>query len=316
MADNTIASVHINQALTNMSLGYHPMGMIAEQVIGVINVQNETDFYYVWNKGDALRRVDPRRTDGVRANRVDYGYTRDTYSCEEYALEMQITDRVRRNADSALRLELNKTRRVQDTLALEQERRVADLFTTSANYASTNYTTLSGVTQWNNAAFSGSIEQVIDDAKEAVRQGTANNIGTQVAIIPMAVTKVVKRDAKVRDILKYTHADLLVNGELPPKLWNLDIVVPAVTEVTGREIFGSDISTGADVWGKHVTITQRPSSPSIDSLAHAYIFRNRDTQVEQWRDEPTSSYWYRIGNIQTEKIVCNTAGYLIINCIA
>ena len=316
MAENTLRSVHIHQPLTNMSVGYHPEGMIAEQVAAVVPVAKESDFYYIWNKSDALRRVDTRRADGTRANRVDYGYSRAVYACDEYALEMQITDRQRRNADSELKLELAKIRRLQDSIKLDQESRVADLYTTTANYAGTNFATLSGVNQWNNASFVGSIETVLDDARETVRKLTFSNARPNMVILPEAVAKVVKRDSKVREILKYTHSDLLVNGDLPPTLWNMKVVIPSVVENTNREVFGSDTAVGADVWGKHVVLTMRPTAPSLDTLAHVYIMRNRDALVETWRDEPTSSNWYRVGYIQVEHLVSNVAGYLLRDVIA
>ncbi len=318
MPENTNRSVHINTALSSLLVGWHPEGMIAEQVMTVLPVKNETDFYYVWNKGDAMRRVPTLRADGGRANRVDFGYSRAAYICDEYALETQITDRVRNNADSALQLQLSKTRRVQDLVLLDQEARVADLLQTTGNYASTNRIDVSSTAtnQWNNAAFTGNIEKVFDDARDAVRLYSFNNVAPTIAIIPSKVADVVKRDSKVRDLIKYTHSDLITNGGLPPRLWNLHIVTPTVVEATDREVFGADSPTPADIWGKHVILTMKPSGGSVDTPAHCYIFRARDVRVETWRDEPTSSDWYRVGYIQTEKVVSNVAGYLMQNVIA
>ena len=317
MPEETLRSVHINQPVTNLSIGYHPKGMIAERVVAVVPVVKESDFFYKWNKGEAFRRVDTRRADGTRANRVSISHTRDTYLCEEYALEHQITDRQRANADSLLRLELSLTRRLQDMIALDQEGRVADLLRTAGNYASTNKVTLSGTSQWNNASFSGSIEQVMDDAKEAVRLNTGNNSEVEMVIIPQPVALVIKRDAMVREVIKYTRSDLLVNGELPPVLWNMEVVIPRVVEdSTNREVYGTDTFTGTDMWGKDVILTSKPQAPSIDSFAHTYIFRSRDLLVEQWRDDSTSSNWYRVGYIQTEKLISNVGGYLITSAIS
>jgi hypothetical protein len=316
MADNTVHSVHINQALTNMSVGWHPMGLIAEQVMQVVPVKNESDFYYVWNKGDALRRVDTRWGDGTRANRVDFGYSTKSYICEPFGLELVMTDRQRRNADSILNLALAKTRRAQGLILIDQENRVADLYTTLANYATTNRVTLSGTDQWNNASFTGNIEKVFDDAKEAVRLNSFNNMKPEIAIIPEPVAKVIKRDAKVREVLKYTHSDLIVNGDLPKTLWNLSVVIPSAVTPTDREIFGADAPNAADIWGKHVVLTMRPSAVSLDTPAHAYIMRAQDVRVEQWRDESIQSDMYRVSYVQCEHIVSNVGGYLMRDVIA
>lgn len=318
MPDQTVHSVHINQPLTSMMVGWHPQGFIAEKVVAVVPVKNESDFYYVWNKGDAMRRVDSRRGDGTRANQVDFGFSKQAYLCEEYALETKITDRQRRNADSVLNLEMAKVRRVQDLVLLDQEARVANLFTTAANYAATNTLNVGGVAtdQWNNASFTGNIEKVFDDATETVRRLTFNNMRPTLAIVPQAVAKVIKRDAKVRELLKYTRSDLVVNGDLPPTLWNLTVVIPSAVEDTSREIYNTDSPTPADVWGKNVILTMKPSAATLDTPAHAYIMRNRDVLVETWRDDAISSNWYRVGYIQTEHIVSNVGGYLLQNVIA
>lgn len=316
MPDTTVRGVHINAVLTNLSIGYHPSGMIAERVVPVVPVKKESDFYYVWNRGDAFRIPETRRPDGDRANAVDFGFTRDSYLCDEYALETRITDRQRDNADSVLSLELAKTRRTQDLIALAMEKRVAQMLTDPNSYAATNVVTLSGTNQWNNASFAGSIEQVFDGAKEAIRLQTGGVAQAALAIIPRPVAQVIKRDAKVRDILKYTHSDLLVDGELPPRIWNLEVVIPTAVESVDREVYGVDSATLQDVWGKHVVVLHRPSAPAIDTLAFAYIFRARDWTVEQWRDEPTSCTWYRVSIVQAEKVVSKYAGYLIQNAIS
>ncbi len=42
----TVRSAHVNVPLTQFSVGYHPLGMIAEQVFPVVPVSNESDYYY------------------------------------------------------------------------------------------------------------------------------------------------------------------------------------------------------------------------------------------------------------------------------
>jgi hypothetical protein len=316
MADNTLRSVHINEALTNMSVGWMPKGLIAERVVAVVPVKNESDFYYIWNKGDALRRVDTRWGDGTRANQVDFGYTIESYLCHGYGLETKITERQRKNADSILRLELAKTRRVQGLILLDQENRVADLLTATTSYASTNRVTLSGTDQWNHASFAGNIEKVFDDAKEAARLNSFNNMAPDLAIIPAAVAKVIKRDAMVRELIRYTQSDLLVNGDLPPTLWNMQVVSPAGVQAADREVFGADAPTPSDIWGKHVVLTMRPEAPALDTPAHCYIFRAQDVRVEQWRETAVQSDFYRVSYIQTEKVVSNVGGYLIKDVIS
>jgi hypothetical protein len=313
LAQQPVRSVHISAPLSALSIGYHPVGFVAERVAPVVSVNNENDLYYVWDRGDALRELETLRADGTSAKMADYGWTTAAYACEEYALKTKITDRQRKNADKPLNLEVAKIRRVQDTVLLGQERRVVNMLST-ANLPAGSQVTLVGANQWNNAAFAGSIEQTFDTATETVRIALGG-LNANTAVIPKAAAKVVKRDSKVRDLIKYTHSDLIVDGELPGKLWNLDIIMPRVSSVTSVENPATALAP-ADVWGKNVFVLYKTDNPGLDMVTFAYILRQQPWTVRTWRDEEIRSQFYEPGIIQTEKIVANVAAYGMFSVIA
>src|SRR5258707_7341025 len=204
----SVRGVHINQALSQLSVGFMPQGMVAEQIFPVLPVTHESDAYWVWDKGQAFRteRSDGKgtlRPDGAPSKQVNFGGTAKLYTAEEYAAKVRVTDRERSNADSALRLEVSKMTRAQKLVLWEQEIRVASLLTTSTNYAAGNTVTLSGTSQWNNASFASQtagtqsiIEQNVDAGREAVRLATGG-LEANTIIIPRAVARVIKRDVGV-----------------------------------------------------------------------------------------------------------------------
>lgn len=308
------ADVHVNAALTNVAIGYNPAvaGYIAEQAVSVVPVVKESDKYYVWNRGDAFRIPATLRADGAEANQVEFGLSSSsTYSALEYALAIKLTDRQRANADSVLRLQQSYQTRLQNLLYADMEKRVATLLTTQGNYASGNRVQKAGVTQWNNGAFSGNIETDIDTGKEAVR--SAIGLDPNTIIIPSAVAKVMKRNATIRELIKYTHADLLVDGDLPPMLWGMKVLIPKGINATSVE--GATV-TMADIWGKHVVMTYKPTDGAIDTPAHAYIFRARNWQTSTWREERMKADMIETGVIQDEVLTSNISGYLIEDVIA
>lgn len=314
----TLRQLWVDPVLTNMSIGHHPQGMVARDVMPMIKVVKESGKYYVWNIGDALRIPASRRADGARANQVDFGLTNtSTYSCEEEALECKITRRQRDNADSAVNLESSKVRRITDLINMRWESDVATLLTTTGNYASTNYTTLSSTNQWNNSSFSGGatgsgIEGDVDAGKEAVRQNSGG-YEPNVIVIPAAVAKVVKRDPAVRELIKYTQNNLLVNGDLPPTLWGMKVVIPKVSNVTSLE---GATNVFADLWGKHVAMLYVPQSPALDEPSFGYTFVSRDFQVQRWNEPGTDSDFFSVGFIKDQKVTSNVMGYLIASAIA
>ena len=306
--------VHVDTALTNLSVQYKPelSGLIAEQAVRVLNVAKESDKYFIWDRPTAFRVPTDLRADGAEANEVDHALTTASYACDEYALKTHVTDRQKDNADSILKLRENKMRHVQNLELIAQEQRVATLLTTQGNYASGNYTTLSGVGQWNNASFSGSIEETIDTYKEAIRQKIGMYPNT--VIIPAAVAQVVKRDASIRELIKYTQSDLLVNGDLPPTMWNMKVLIPKGISTTS--MIGASSVVMGDIWGKDVILTYVPPEGSIDTPAHAYILRAKNFMVRSWREESRNTEWIEVSVIQDEVVTSNISGALIQDVIA
>ncbi len=260
-----------------------------------------------------LRYEDGLRADGAKSKTLSYNLSTSTYQCEEYALNVKITDRERDNADSVLRLEKSKTKRVMGQLLIGQERRLATLLTTQGNYPASNRVQLAGVTQWDNAAFAGSIEEDMDDGKEAVRMGTGTD--PNFIIIPSAVAKVVKRNTAIRDLIKYTHAKLLVDGDLPPELWNMKVLIPKAVYTASVE--GNATQTYVDVWGKHCVLGYNPGAEgAIDTPAFGYIFRKTAPTTFSWYEAKYKSTFIEVSMIQDEVMTSNVSGYLIEDCIA
>lgn len=310
----SLNSTYVSAPLTNFSIGYHPKGLVARSVLDVVPVSQEAGEYFVWNRHDAARIPNSLRADGAESNELSFDLDSDaTYRVHEYALKTKITDRQRKNAASVLNLEFAKVQRVKDLVELGLESRVATLLTTQANYASTNRVQLSGTDQWNNASYSGSIEQVIDTAKEAVRQQTLG-LDPDTIIIPSAVAKVIKRDASIRELIKYTHTDLLVDGDLPPVLWGMKVVIPKASYVTTRK--GASTQTIADVWGKHVVLAVSNGGGLIDVPTFGKIFQMGSPVVKTWRKEERSADFYEYSMMTDEVITSNVAGYLIEDAIA
>ena len=312
-----VRQVHQNAVLTNVAIGYHPTGLIAEQVFPVIPVNKESDKFYVWNRHEPFRRENTLRADGAESNEVSFSLSTDTYQCEEYALKIGVTDRQKDNADSVLNLKISKQKRLQDKLLVDLEYRVATLLTTTGNYASTNRLALSGTQQFNNASFNSTsktdmIEARFDTAKEAVRGQIGREPNT--VIVPAAVAKVIKKDSAIRDLIKYTTPSLLVNGDLPQTLWNMSVIIPTGVYCTTDE--GRATQTLADIWGKHIVFLYVNPNPAIDDVSFGYIFRSRTWQTKEWREEEKSRDVVETGYIQDEKIVSNVAGYLLSDVIA
>ena len=299
-----VDDVHVDAALTNFSIGYHPSMFIAEQVLPVLPVAKESDKYYKWDRQSAFQDYEALRADGTEAKVVDFGLTPATYSAEEYALAAKVTDREMDNADSVIQLKKSKTSRLQDLLYLQQEQRVATLLTTAGNYSGNTGTPS---VKWDAGSGTIDIEGDIDDAKTAIRRA----IGMEPTdiIIPDAVAKVVKKNSTIRELIKYTQNDLLVNGDLPPTMFNLKVHIPGAVTTSSNE--GASSPTYSDVWSDNVVLLWKGAEATLDSPHFAKIIRSRNWLTKVWREEKKGSDFIEVSHIQDEVMTSGLSGYLL-----
>ena len=305
-----VGDVHVDVPLSNFSIGYHPEGMVADQVLDVVPVANESDKYYIWDREEAGRVPNTLRADGAEAIRINFSAATSAYLCEEYAAADAITRRQRNNQDAVLRLEMSKTRRIKDLVMLDLELRTAGRLTTAANYASGHSETLSGTDQWNNASFTGDIEAKIDNAMNTVRKAFLGRVPNHI-LIPYEVALVIKRNAKIRELIKYTDPTLLTNGGLPPVIFGLKVIVPKAAYTSTRK--GASTQTIADAWGKDVIVFYRPENAGlIDEPCFAKRFMVASGEgVYSYEEASKRQTVYEYTMLSDERIVSPYGGYLM-----
>lgn len=307
-------TIHIDRALTNFSLKYKNGGLIADQIMPPVAVIKESDSYFVYGRQD-FRITEDVRADGAESQQVDSWKidSTPTYRCREHALKDFVTDRMRKNADAPLAPDFDVTQNLTNMILLNKEKRVVDTIFVATAYATSGHTTqLAGDEQWNNAAFDtdsteDAIEVRIDTAKEAVREDTGND--PNVIVIPAQVSKVVKRDPTVRDLVKHTHSDLLVNGDLPATLWNMKVLIPGSAYDSAEE---GQTYSGSNMWGNHVLVAYvAPNALTPRTLTLGLQFVSQKFQTSKWRDAARKADFIEPCEILDEKVVCEYCGYFI-----
>jgi hypothetical protein len=312
-------TIHIDQALTNFSLKHSNGALIADLIMPRIDVAKDSDAYFVYG------RQDFRTTQDLRAEKADTNFvdswkieSTPTYRCEERALADLVSDRERRNADAPLAPDFDVAENLSNMLMLNREKRVADTLCDTATFAlSGNFIELTGAQRWNDPAFdsdskANAIESRIDGAKEAVRSCIGRD--PNVIVIPAAVAKSVKRDPAVRELIKYTDNTLLINGDLPPTLWNLRVLIPGSVFDASEE--GQPFEA-ADVWGGHVLVAYVAPNPRTPrTMTLGLTFQSQPRQVAKWREDGRKSDAVEVSEILVEKVVSEYCGYLIKDAIA
>ena len=304
------SDVHVNVPLTNFALQFRNRAFVAEEVFPVVPVVHESDVYYTFSR-EELRDVDTLRAAGTLAKEVEWVPSTATYTAEEYALRHLLPDRIINNADVPVRPQMNTTSKLMKWIMLGQELRVQQVAQNSGNVVAT----VAASPKWDGT--SPTIEKDIDTAKDSVR----NNAGVEPNAILLAenVKDVVKRDSTLRDLIRYVinlgagNRDLLMNGELPPVMFNLAIIVAGATQDTSKLGASSSI---AKIWGDSVPVFYREQAVSLEALSWGYIMRVRTPMIKSYRDEHKDGEYIQASIIQAEELVTSNAANLITDVLS
>lgn len=208
--------------LTAIAMEYGTGGGFAcEQLVPRQEVGSETFRYGLWDLGKYTSdETESLRAPGDSANiDTDPGYTTTTGRVLSYAKKQKITDEDMRESPNPAALERAKIQRMVWSLRRAKELQLRTLITNTSAIA---YTTPS--VKWDASTGTITIEADIDAAKEAFLLACGFE-ATHLLLAP-AVAKVFKRDPTVRALRKFTDDRLLINGELPPVCFGLNVVVP------------------------------------------------------------------------------------------
>lgn len=129
----TAGDVHVNRPLTNFSQKYLQdtdmfMAMMAWPNLPV---SNQSDLYYVFDRGDFYRDDAEERADGTESSGGGFDLSQDPYFARVYSFHKDVTDRQRANQDPGVQLDQSATQFVTHKLLIRRERIMqANLFGT------------------------------------------------------------------------------------------------------------------------------------------------------------------------------------------
>lgn len=294
----TARDVHRDAILTNVSIAYRNSSYIADMVFPVIPVANQSDFYYVFDKGAWFRDRVAVRAPGTRAKRADYAITSASYFCMPYALSKAVPDEVRDNADTPLRPEIEAAEFVTDGLLLGQEIRVADLLTASGNWASASNPSV----LWSNDT-----SDPIRDMDTAVN-AVVSKIGRfpNVAVMSWDVWRRIKRHPDFIDRVKYTRPGGTPQPtDLQEFIGVEKVLIGLALKDTSEEGATSSVSYiwGNMFWTGYVTPTAAINSPTA-----GYAFQWGGRQVDRFREDQEKQDVFSAEHKMDEVITASDAG--------
>ena len=301
------SQVHVDAALSTISVMYKNAAFVAETVLPVLSVKKESDKYAVYGK-EAFKLVETERADGTEANEASMSLSWADYAAVEHALRDIVTDRVRANADVAIQPDIDVTEFLTQLIALRQEKQMAALLTSTTLI--THNTTLSGTSQWSD--YSNSVPLTnIKTAKASVRLNTGLEANT--LILGGDVAETLSLHPDIKDLRKHTDPNLLTDAGLPPKVLGLKVVEAKGVENVSYQGLAESMSY---VFGKNAVVAFIAPSVGLRTLTLGTTIRVGAKTTKKWREEKRAGDMIEVADIYVCKLIAEACGYLVAAAIA
>jgi len=336
-----VAQVHIDQALTQISVMYRNQTYVADQVFPVVPAAKRSDKYFLYRKEDFLSpspasgsgALASLRRPGTEAAEIDFSVSTATYFAEEYSYRGLVTDAEAAAADNPLQPDTDPTVQLTERLMLDNEISVAAIACKRASYATGNKVALTGGgtgTSWAQYASVNSKPFTdIKNGKLAVIKGVAREANT--LLLSVDTARVLADHPEVKELVKYVHQDALTMSGLPKVLRGMTVIEGAAQKNTAAE--GAAYS-GANVWQADdatslALLFYRNPNPTPRSVSLGYTFEAPDDAtgargyaVRRWREEKRKGTMIEVSFLRDWRLIAvdgsglALGGYLITNATA
>lgn len=295
-------TVHLNRALTNVSVRYNWTEGIADQVFPEVPVQKESDQYFIYSR-DHLRLDETIRANRAESNEVGYDHSTATYTLEEHALKELISDRDRNNADAPLNLDMDVTEDLTQRIMIRREVEVANIAFTTGSWA--NNATVGSATAWNTSA-SNPISDVLTATASVLQNGFIRPNSAVLGWTPFSLSKI---NSVTTDRIKYTSRES-ITPEILAGLFDLDkVLIGQAARITSAE--GATETTGF-IWGANGLIYYRPPTPRLKTPSAGYTLTvGGRFRTKKWREEKKAGDYIEVSTMFVPLAVATSAAYLL-----
>jgi len=286
-------NIHIDVALTNVAVGYPNNNLVGDNLVPRVNVQKQSNFYYVFGR-EAWGTHADLRSAGTEANEIPgLAVSKQNYMAVEHALQIAVTDEERENADSPFSPDRDGTELVTAKILLGREVAIKNMVTTTANYATGMFATLSGGQQWNDYVNSNPIA----DVRTGIRLINAQIfMDPNYAVIPYQVMSTLEDHPDFIERIKYSERGILT-PDIIASIFGLPRVTVPSAGINSAAL-GQVVSLSY-LWGKDVVLAWVPDAPRLRQPAFAYEFNwgysgNLPMVTDRWRENKRKSDIVRV----------------------
>ncbi len=306
-----------NPILTNLLLGLGQGTFVAEQLFPRLP-QTLSGVTLAQTGDERLKKYNLRRAPGAATKRVDISYSGQTYTVNQYSVEVPMPRELIREADESRRLNVGNHLDVSriamvtanDILLLDYEIEVATLATTSGSYAAGHVTALAGGTKWSSAT--GTPVTDIRAAADVIRKKIGKR-PNKLTLSADAFAALVQ-NVEVKTYLPSTQQGVATVDQLNNILNVADIVV-------GDAVWKDATGTGADVWGNNAILAYVPKiggagndlSLAEPGFGFTNVLEGHPFAETPYYDNGLKSWIYGATYERQPNVAYNTAAFLFQN---
>lgn len=283
MPNPTISDVHVDRPLTNIAVAYtqDDADFVASKVFPAIPVNNKSDSYFIYNRGDFFRNVMQKRAPGTPAAGGGYKLTTATYTATVWAVKKIIDDQTRSNSDAPLQPDRDATAWLTQQALLNREVSWATAYFGTGIWGNEVAGIASGpnasqVVHWS-ASSSTPIANVLA-AQKVIKKATGKWPNTLVLGADTYFSLLT--NAEIIDRLKYgavTGGPVTVDTADLAKIFKVNrVLVMSGIQTTSVEDNVANSDTTPDtfdfVGGKHALLCYSAPAPSILEASAGYTF--------------------------------------------
>ena len=282
----TTSEVHVDQALTNISLAYaqETNTFIADRVFNKVSVDKLSNKYHVFTKSDYLRGVAEMRAPGSPTAGANFTLSQDTYSCDQFGVHMDVDDLVARNSDEGVNILTSAAQYVTEKLLQKRDQEfAAAAFTTSTWTGSSTGGDITPGTLW--SASGGTPIKDIQTEQDAVYSKTGRK--PNVLVLGRDVYTALRDSEDVLDRVKFSERGI-VTTDLLASLFDVDEVMIASSIVNSANE-GATASYSYIFDPDDALLVYRPQNPGLMTPAGGYMFEFENLRTLRYRMDQNHS---------------------------
>lgn len=305
--------VQDNPFLSNFSLQYGNDTYIGELLAPEVPVDTLSGEYPVYDRRSRFAAPDASMSGRSSPARIQDSRTNKEYHCKPYALVNDLPLLIQLNERPPLNEFIDLTEATTEVMALTREIRIKDVLTSTANYATGNYATLSSSQRWNS---SGGGDPLNDLLSGTAKLWKGRGPKLTMAACSLEVWNVLRAHPRILDLVKYTSPGLAQTSSIAEFFGWDGILVSEARNDTANE--GQDASYDR-IWGKDFIILNVAARPTRRNASFAVTFRFGSQISEVWfeqREGTRGAYQNRVSVHESTEIQAPDAGYLLKNVIA